>query len=58
MATGHINPGYSKIVSRNKSALNNSEGRQPMPDYNLNELEMIKARAKAMWSVEDRSSNC
>ena len=55
MTTGHVNPGYNRIVTRFKSANSNPSGinRKLVLDYN--ELEDIKNRSKAIWSAKDNS---
>jgi hypothetical protein len=55
MATGHINPGYTNVVTRFKSALANPSGARRRIDLNLSELNEIRSRAKSAWSIKDES---
>lgn len=55
MTTGHVNPGYHKVVSRFKSALENPTGSQRNAKFDLAELDQIRLRARSVWSVKDKS---
>ena len=55
MATGHINPGYNNIITKLKLFKDNQSAHLNKPKLNHDELEDIKAKAKAAWSVKDKS---
>lgn len=55
MATGHVNPGYKKIVSQFNSAIQNPTGHPRPPVFDKQELEDIKSRSRDVWSLKDNS---
>ena len=55
MATGHVDPGYSRVVSRCRTAINNPSGKRTQPKINNDELEQIRAQARNVWLTKDTS---
>lgn len=55
MATGHLNPGYNRVVTKFKSALSNPSGEPQNPKINQSELDEIRMKARHVWSAKDNS---
>jgi hypothetical protein len=53
MTTGHVNAGYSNIVSQHYLGLQNPAGSRTPFIKNNQELQEIREAAKAVWSVKD-----
>lgn len=55
MATGHLNPGYDRVVTRFSSALENPTGERRSFRPNQHELDDIRKNARDVWSLKDTS---
>lgn len=55
MATGHLNPGYNRIVTKFSSAINNPTGEKRPLEVNRADLDAIRAKSREVWSMKDNS---
>lgn len=53
MTTGHVNPGYEKVVSSCNLALDNPTGSRLPFRVDKEELEAIKLKARSVWATKD-----
>jgi hypothetical protein len=56
MATGHINPGYERVVTQMRLATRNPSGARRPFEPNRSELAAIRSRSKSAWALKDLSS--